>query len=139
LLQNKASYIWAVLQCHKVDQKIILLYYRGHPAIVKEMNLFMLTERVDPTEIEGLQGRLKAAETAAEAATTRLKAANTSLATLEHVKRKNSNGNVSGEFLGPRNDGRRTNNRPGEISEEEFTGEITGPRKLEDSFGNLLG
>jgi hypothetical protein len=83
LLAHKAGHIWAVLQCHRVVQQFIRLNFRGHPAVVKEMSLFMLTKRVDPSEMEWLQNRLKAAEAAAEAATKGLDAATTSIATLK--------------------------------------------------------
>jgi hypothetical protein len=61
-LENKASCLWAVLQCHRVGQAFDLVKYRGHPAVVKEMSLFMLTERVDPSEIEHCTDRSKKAE-----------------------------------------------------------------------------
>jgi hypothetical protein len=53
-LHDKAAYIWAVLQCHRVMHEFILLNFRGHPSVVKEMSLFMLTERVDPSEMDSL-------------------------------------------------------------------------------------
>jgi hypothetical protein len=71
-LTDKAAYIWAVLQCHWVMHKFILLNFRGHPSVVKEMSLFMLTERVDPLEMVGLAGRVKKAEDAANRATATL-------------------------------------------------------------------
>jgi hypothetical protein len=52
-LADKAAYIWAVLQCHWVMHKFILLNFRGHPSVVKEMSLFMLTEPVDPSKMVG--------------------------------------------------------------------------------------
>jgi hypothetical protein len=61
-LENKAACLWAVLQCHRVVQAFDLVKYRGHPAVVKEMSLFMLTERVDPSEIETCVDRSKKAE-----------------------------------------------------------------------------
>ena len=45
-------------------QKFILVGFRGHPAIVKEMSLFMITERVDPSKLDGLNERLKRSEQA---------------------------------------------------------------------------
>ena len=51
-LENKAACIWAVLQCHQVGGEFDILAYRGHPAVVKEMSLFMLTECVDPCEMQ---------------------------------------------------------------------------------------
>jgi hypothetical protein len=51
-LDNKAAFIWVVLQCHCVGISFDLVKYRGHPSVVKEMSLFMLTERVDPSKVE---------------------------------------------------------------------------------------
>jgi hypothetical protein len=51
-IDNKAACIWAVLQCHHVGMSFDLLKYRSHPSVVKEMSLFMLTERVDPNEVD---------------------------------------------------------------------------------------
>jgi hypothetical protein len=74
-LENKAACIWAVLQCHRVGGEFDLVAYRGHPAVVKEMSLFMLTERVDPGEMEKLSAKAKSAERdAAEAKAETLKA-----------------------------------------------------------------
>jgi hypothetical protein len=63
-LETKAAYLWGVLQCHRVMQKFILVQFRSHPAIVKEMSLFMISEQVDPSELEGMRGRLKKTEDA---------------------------------------------------------------------------
>eukprot|EP00978_Attheya_sp_CCMP212_P046685 scaffold405089_cov31-Attheya_sp.AAC.1 len=48
---NKASYIWGVLQCYRVMEEFIEVGFQGHPSFVKEMSLFMLTERVDPSQV----------------------------------------------------------------------------------------
>ena len=61
-LDNKAACIWAVLQCHRVGMSFDLVKYRGHPSVVKEMSLFMLTERVDPSEVENCSERARKAE-----------------------------------------------------------------------------
>jgi hypothetical protein len=61
-INNKAACLWAVLQCHRVGKAFDLVKYRGHPAVVKEMSLFMLTKRVDPSEIEACLERSKRAE-----------------------------------------------------------------------------
>ena len=67
-LENKAACIWAVLQCHRVGDKFDLVAYRGHPGVVKEMSMFMLTERVDPCEVEKLAAKaVKAEREASEA------------------------------------------------------------------------
>jgi hypothetical protein len=67
-LHSKASLIWAVLRCHRIMQQFIEVKFRGHPAIVKEMTLFMLTERVDPSEIGKLVTLVKDADAKATAA-----------------------------------------------------------------------
>jgi hypothetical protein len=46
-------------------QQFIEVKFRGHLAIVKEMTLFMLTERVDPSEISNLIDRVRDAESKA--------------------------------------------------------------------------
>jgi hypothetical protein len=62
-LENKAtSYIWAVLQYHRIGREFDILAYQGHPAVVKEMSLFMLTEQVDPHEMEKLMEKVKKGE-----------------------------------------------------------------------------
>ena len=40
-----------MLQCHRVMDEFISFKFQSHPAFVKEMSLFVLTERVDPTQI----------------------------------------------------------------------------------------
>jgi hypothetical protein len=50
-LDNKASFIWGILQCHRVMDEFIDFKFQSHPAFVKEMSLFVLTERVDPAQI----------------------------------------------------------------------------------------
>jgi hypothetical protein len=62
-LHSKVGLIWgglAVPPDHATQ--FIDVKFRGHPAIVKEMTLFMLTERVDPSEIGRLVDRVKDAE-----------------------------------------------------------------------------
>jgi hypothetical protein len=54
-LENKASVIWSVLQCHRIFQEFNDLQFEGHTAMVKEMSLFMLTERVDHAELEKIR------------------------------------------------------------------------------------
>jgi hypothetical protein len=54
-LENKASVIWSVLQCHRIFKTFSDLQFEGHTAMVKEMSLFMLTERVDPAEVDKIR------------------------------------------------------------------------------------
>jgi hypothetical protein len=62
MLENKATCICTVLQCHQVGGESNIITYHGHPAVVKEMSLFILTERVDPCEMEKLTEEAKKAE-----------------------------------------------------------------------------
>jgi hypothetical protein len=61
-IDNKAACIWAVLQCHRVGMSFDLVKYHGHPSVVKEMSLFMLTERADPSKVESCSERARKAE-----------------------------------------------------------------------------
>jgi hypothetical protein len=64
-LESKAACLWAVLQSHRVARAFELVKYRGHPSVVKEMSLFMLTERVDPTTVATLSEKATSATKAA--------------------------------------------------------------------------
>ncbi len=68
-LESKAACMWAVLQSHRVAHAFKKVQYHGHPAVVKEMSLFMLTERVDPTEVVAISEKAKKAERASSDAT----------------------------------------------------------------------
>jgi hypothetical protein len=57
-LENKARIIWCVLQCHTVMRSFIDVRFQGHPVIVKEITMFMVTERVDPAELDNMRSRL---------------------------------------------------------------------------------
>ena len=72
-VRNKSAFIWAVFQSHRVMEEFILVGFKGHPAIVKQMSLFMVTERVDPLEILGMLGKVTKAEAAADKATAEMK------------------------------------------------------------------
>ena len=50
-LEDQAALLWAILQCHRTVEEFIHVGWEGHPAIVREMSLFMLTERVDPSQV----------------------------------------------------------------------------------------
>jgi hypothetical protein len=50
-LANKAHVIWCVLQCHTIMRSFVSLWFQGHPIIVKEITMFMVTEWVDPSEL----------------------------------------------------------------------------------------
>ena len=54
-------------------EKFILVAFKGHPAIVKQMSLFMATEQVDPSEILGTMNEVSKAKTEANEAATEAK------------------------------------------------------------------
>jgi hypothetical protein len=55
--EAKASVIWCVLQQH-----FMALKCEAHPAIARELSLFIITERVDPQAIINQGGKLTEAE-----------------------------------------------------------------------------
>jgi hypothetical protein len=57
-LRNKSAFIWSVMQCHRVMKEFIAVGFRGHPEFVKEMSLFMLTQRVDPSQLVCLEDKV---------------------------------------------------------------------------------
>jgi hypothetical protein len=68
LLENKAQIIWTTMRCHMILDEFIELGFESHPAIVKEISLFMLTERVDPKEIKTFSLRVDNADAVANKA-----------------------------------------------------------------------
>jgi hypothetical protein len=58
----KASVIWGALQQHRIMDEFIALKFEAHPAILRELSLFIITERVDPQAIIRQGERLCAAE-----------------------------------------------------------------------------
>ena len=50
-------------------EEFIQVGFKGHPSIVKQMSLFMVTERVDPSEVTAMLTKVSKAEAAAEKAT----------------------------------------------------------------------
>jgi predicted nucleic acid-binding Zn-ribbon protein len=72
-LHAKSQMIWAMHQCHRVVASFSNVQFWGHTSILKEMNLFMLTERVDPTELVGILQRVRDAEAAAASAKSEFK------------------------------------------------------------------
>jgi hypothetical protein len=57
-IESKAKLIWCVLQCHMVMERFIAVKFQGDPVIVKEITMFMVTERVDPDEMARVQKEL---------------------------------------------------------------------------------
>jgi hypothetical protein len=76
-LENKSKIIWCALQCHMVMERFMAVKFQGHPVIVKEITMSMVTERVDPDEVTAMQTKVNAAKTA-------LATANRRVSTLEH-------------------------------------------------------
>jgi hypothetical protein len=62
---QKAAFMWATFQSHRVIQTFIAVQFQSHPSIVTEISLFMVRERVDPKEIEALGQKCKRAEDSA--------------------------------------------------------------------------
>jgi hypothetical protein len=60
--EAKASVIWGVLQQHRILEEFMVLKFEAHPAIVRELSLFIITERVDPQAIIRQGERLSASE-----------------------------------------------------------------------------
>jgi hypothetical protein len=99
-LQAKSQMIWAILQSHRVIASFADKQFRGHTSIVKEMSLFMLTERVDPTELVGMLQRVRKAETVAAAAKADVKKLNEKFTTLgtEFTSLKRQHNNLSNTY-----------------------------------------
>jgi hypothetical protein len=72
-LENKARIIWCVLQCHTIMRSFINVWFQGHPVIVKEITMFMVTERVDPAELDNMRTRLVDSEVVMKATKAALK------------------------------------------------------------------
>jgi len=46
--------IWAVFQCHRIMDEFKVLKFESHPAIIREISMFIITERVDPEQVVSL-------------------------------------------------------------------------------------
>jgi hypothetical protein len=55
-----------------VMERFITVKFQGHPVIVKEITMFMVTERVDPDDLTALQTKLTTATTALTTANNRV-------------------------------------------------------------------
>jgi hypothetical protein len=67
-MEDKSKVIWTVMRCHLLLDDFINLEFKSHPAIVKEISLFLLTERVDPSDLSSLHAKLDKAEAEVKAA-----------------------------------------------------------------------
>ena len=90
-LESKALLLWTVLQGHRITALFASLGFRGHPAIVKEMSLFMLTQRVDPSEIPPISDKLTKVVTAASKSSADVSKLESSFATLKRSVNNLSN------------------------------------------------
>jgi hypothetical protein len=72
-VDQKAAFMWAIFQTHRVIDSFISVQFKSHPAIVKEISLFMVTERVDPKEVLDLSVKCKKAESDAAKAVADMK------------------------------------------------------------------
>jgi hypothetical protein len=103
VLHTKTQFIWAVLQGHRVVTSFTVVQFRGHTAIGKELSLFMLTERVDPSELTTLAGKVTVAENAAVNAKKEVKTMEGKVASLGEnyttLKRKHDNRQLEHEKL----------------------------------------
>jgi hypothetical protein len=50
-IDNKSQMIWTVFQCHAIVEQFIAVDFRGHTSMIQQMTLYIMTERVDPTEM----------------------------------------------------------------------------------------
>jgi hypothetical protein len=48
-----------VLQCHIVMEGFMAVKFQDHPIVVKEITMFMLTERIDPDELTKMTTKLE--------------------------------------------------------------------------------
>ena len=60
--ETRGKFLWAVFQNHLLWTRVIRQNFRAYQAVVAETTLFMLTERVDPSETAELTRRLIAVE-----------------------------------------------------------------------------
>jgi hypothetical protein len=71
-LENKAKIMWCVLKCHIVMEGFMAVKFQGHPIVVKEITMFMLTERIDPEELTKMITKLDLQKTANATATAKV-------------------------------------------------------------------
>ena len=64
-LHDRATVNWASIQAHQRMRELVESEFKTHHVIVKELSLFMLTERVDPADLIKMETDLKKAKEAA--------------------------------------------------------------------------
>jgi hypothetical protein len=72
-LAQKAAFMWATFQTHRVIQSFISVKFQSHPFIVTEISLFMVRERVDSKEVEALATKCQKAEETSSKASAEVK------------------------------------------------------------------
>jgi len=88
IASQKATMIWAVLQCHHIMEEFLLLKFKSHSAIIKEITMFILTEQVDPDDVTQLKAEIKRLKEERNSPTKRL---NTHMETFTELKRSFDN------------------------------------------------
>jgi hypothetical protein len=87
-VDQKAHMIWTVLQCHTIVEQFIDVGFKGHTTMVHQMTLYMMTERVDPSQLASLQTTVKEANQAVVEAVRNTKSFNE---TIDKLKRQVDN------------------------------------------------
>ena len=72
-LSQKAAFMWATFQTHRIIASFVSVNFQSHPFIVTEISLFMVRERVDAKEVSDLGAKCKKAEESANKATAEVK------------------------------------------------------------------
>ena len=72
-LVQKAAFMWATFQTHRIIASFGSVNFQSHPFIVTEISLFMVRERVDAKEVSDLGAKCKKAEESANKATAEVK------------------------------------------------------------------
>ena len=55
----KIRMLWSVLQQHRAMNDFVTARFHGHPTIVKIINMFVVTKRVDPAEVKALKTKVE--------------------------------------------------------------------------------
>lgn len=97
VIDRKAHVIWTVLRCHVIIEQFVTLDFKGHTLMVQRMTLYMMTERVDPSQLAKLQDSVTASNNASAEATKQAKSVSAALAvmTAENIILKRTLGNLS--------------------------------------------
>ena len=72
-LGQKAAFMWATFQTHRIIDSFVSVNFQSHPFIVTEISLFMVRERVDAKEVADLGAKCKKAEESSNKASAEVK------------------------------------------------------------------